>query len=61
MAWIITILASGLSSLAKLVACLSLSQEVMGSIPGLGNFSSATTTIQVYEFDEVFYSFFLQF
>ena len=42
MAWIITIVASGLSSLLKLVACLSSSQEVVGSIPGLGNFSSAT-------------------
>ena len=46
MTWIITILASGLSSLAKLVACLSLSQEVVGSISGLDNFSSATIGYQ---------------
>ena len=35
MAWVITALAIGLSSLAKLVACRSLSQKVVGSIPGL--------------------------
>ena len=42
-------LASRLSSLAKLVACLFLNQKVMGSIPGLGNFSSATLAPEMVE------------
>ena len=41
----ITAFSSGLSSLVKLVACRSFSQNVVGSILGLVNFSSATEAI----------------
>ena len=42
MAWVITALASGPSSLAKLVVCSSLSQKVVSSIPSLGKLFSAS-------------------